>query len=115
MTSGFSVLHIAVTAVIAGVTAAALGTLLRIRRAPWLAATVLTVAATMLWRLAANVAALNDDGIPWVSANDVLAPLVVYLVLGMYADLAAIDDRRRFEVLRVAITAAALVVNVIAI
>lgn len=52
---------------------------------------------------------------PWVSANDALAPVVTYVTLGMYASLRPPTDTRRFEQLRVALAAVVFVVNVVAI
>ncbi|TMC19526.1 MAG: hypothetical protein E6J34_15150 [Chloroflexi bacterium] len=43
--------------------------------------------ALFAWRMAANVALLNDDPIPGISPNDMLCPVVVYFSLSMYAAL----------------------------
>ena len=39
--------------------------------------------SVLLWRAAGNVPALNNDPIPATSPNDVLCPLVTYLLVGM--------------------------------
>src|ERR687886_314804 len=39
----------------------------------------------LLWREAGNTDVLNEDPIPLVSPNDVLCPIVTYVVLGLYA------------------------------
>src|ERR671926_1346460 len=39
----------------------------------------------VLWRAAGNTFALNDDPIPLVSPNDVLCPVLTYVLLGLYA------------------------------
>jgi len=66
-------------------------------------------------RLAANVDTLNRDGVPWVSANDALAPVVAYVLLGMYAAVRPPQRPRRFEQLRAAVAVVALVVNIVSI
>ena len=74
-----------------------------------------SMAATFGWRMAANVDALNQDGVSWVSANDVLAPVLAYIMLGLYATFFPPVDVTRFERIRCALFAAAFVVNVVAI
>lgn len=67
----FSAAHIALTAAISGLLALAVG-LWRLPRSAWLdalAIAVLTAAAVFLWRLSANMPALNDDGLPGFSAK----------------------------------------------
>ena len=68
--------------------------------------------AVALWRLAANLPQLNEDGLPGISANDVAAPALVYLVLSGYADLRPSPDSRRFGQVRALAALAALLVNV---
>src|SRR5436853_1688429 len=41
----------------------------------------------LFFRLAANVQQLNDDPVPLASPNDVLCPVVTYVVLSVYAGL----------------------------
>src|SRR5437879_2312587 len=115
MTGGFSTLHIALTAGLTGVLVAAAGAALRLSARQVALVTGLAIVAVLGWRLAANVPALNDDGMPWVSANDVLTGGAVYLVLRMYDDLARHGDPRTLARLRVAAAVAAVIVNVIVI
>src|SRR5213078_2063762 len=86
----FSTGHIALTAAISGVLAAAVGLLwLRgeHRALDSLALGVLSAAAVFLLRKSANMPQLNDDGLSGFSANDWLAPTVTYVVLGVYGAL----------------------------
>jgi len=113
----FSAVHIAVTAGITAVLAAGGGVGSLPRRA-WpdtLAVAVVSGAAVLLWRLSANLPALNDDGLPGFSANFWAAPVVVFVFLSVYADLRVPADRRRYQQVRAVGTLAALVVNVITI
>ena len=72
--------------------------------------------AVYLWRTSANTPQLNNDGLPGYSANDWLAPAIVFIVLGVYADLFPPGDPRRFgQVRAAAATIVALAVNVITI
>jgi hypothetical protein len=111
----FSTLHIAVTALITVLVALPVAIL--VLRSPTSSAACAVVAglATLGWRLAANVDALNTDGVPWVSANDALAPIVTYVLLGMYAALRPPRDAQHFEQARVAVAAVAFLVNVVVI
>ena len=72
---------------------------------------LVTALSILLWRSAANTAALNDDPIPWVSPNDVLCPVVTYVALGVHAGLRGRDDRAT----RALLTLVSLVVNVLTI
>jgi hypothetical protein len=111
----FSTLHIAVTAALTAVASVPIA-LRMLRSRPRAVETAIVAGLTTLgWRLAANVDALNRDGTPWISGNDALAPIVTYILLGMYAALRPPTDLRRFELLRVALAAVAFVVNVVAI
>jgi hypothetical protein len=77
--------------------------------------TALVVAASiLLWRLAGNVAVLNDDPIPAVSPNDVLCPVVTYVMLGIYA-AARPEPAARWEHLRAQLTLVSFLINVITI
>jgi hypothetical protein len=90
----FSVVHILLTAAITS----ALALLVALWRLPltaWpdiLAITVLSGAAVMLWRLSANMPALNDDGLPGFSANDWAAPVLTFVFVSLFADLQAPTD-----------------------
>lgn len=90
----------------------------RLPRAAWwdvFAAGVLTGAAVAVWRFAANMGALNDDGLPGVSANDLAAPVLVFVVLTIYGDLRAPAEHHRFRQVRALATLLAAVVNVVTI
>lgn len=44
-------------------------------------------ASVALWRLAGNVGPLNEDPIPPISPNDVLAPIATYVALAVHRGL----------------------------
>jgi hypothetical protein len=71
--------------------------------------------SVLLWRAAGNVPALNNDPIPATSPNDVLCPLVTYLLLGMYVAFRPQIPQGDFERLRVWIAVISLLVNIITI
>ena len=71
--------------------------------------------AVYLWRASANMPQLNNDGLQGYSANDWLAPVIVFVILSIYADLFPPVDLRRFGQVRAAATLVAFVVNVITI
>ncbi len=71
--------------------------------------------ATFGERLCANMTQLNDDGVPGISANDLLAPALTYVVLSIYADIFGVSDPVRFGRFRAAVTGIAFVVNVVTI
>ncbi len=113
----FSFTHIALTAAITTVVAL-LAAVRWLRRAGWVdrvAVAVLAGAAVLVWRLSANLPALNDDGLPGFSANDWAAPVLVFVALSLYADLREPADRRRHRQIRALCTLVALAVNVITI
>ena len=113
----FSVGHIVVTAVITSGLAFMAG-LWRLPRTAWpdiLAITVLSGAGVLLWRLSANMPALNNDGLPGFSANDWSAPALGFLLLTVFADLRVPADPGRYRQARALATLGALVVNVITI
>jgi hypothetical protein len=58
---------------------------------------------------------LNRDGLHGFSANDWLAPVMVYVVLGVYELLARARGERRFGQVRALAFLAALAVNVVTI
>ncbi|MFN8629226.1 MAG: hypothetical protein U0838_02585 [Chloroflexota bacterium] len=76
-------------------------------------ASIVFVAVTG-WRLAANVGVFNDDPIPPVSPNDILAPLAAYVLLGLYRDARPPAPAVPASV-RPWLVAIALVVNVVVI
>jgi hypothetical protein len=113
----FTTLHIVLTAALTGVVALIVG-IWRLPRERWLdtiAAAVLAGAAVALWRLSANMAPLNSDGLPGFSANDWAAPAMTYLFLSGYADARPPLDDRRYRQFRILATLGALAVNVITI
>lgn len=71
--------------------------------------------SVLLWRAAGNVPALNNDPIPAISPNDVLCPLVTYLLVGMYSAFRPQVAQSNFEQLRVWIAVISLLVNIITI
>jgi hypothetical protein len=116
---GFSTSHIALTAAITGAVSLAAGLLVLGRRRPALADSlaiaILAAGAVFLWRKSANMPQLNDDGLPPFSANDWLAPVVTYAVLGMYATVRRTSHDRRLALARTITVLAAFAVNVITI
>jgi hypothetical protein len=114
----FSHAHMATTAATTGVICAGLGIWRlagRHRVAAGLIVGVLTGTAVYLWRASANMPQLNNDGLSGYSANDWLAPIIVFVVLSIYADLFPPTDLRRFRQVRAAATIVAFAVNVITI
>lgn len=116
--AGFASAHIAVTALISGAiadAAAAWRITGRHRVITVVAVTVITTAAVYLWRSSANMAQLNDDGLPGFSANDWLAPAITFIALTLFKDLHPPADVRRYNQVRAISTIAAFAVNVITI
>ena len=114
----FSAGHIALTAAISGVLAAAVALLWlqdQHRVLDTLAIGILTAAAVFLLRKSANMPQLNDDGLSGFSANDWLAPTVTYVVLGVYGAVRPPTEERRYQQARAAATAIVLAVNVVTI
>jgi hypothetical protein len=69
----------------------------------------------LLFRLGANVQQLNDDPIPLASPNDLLCPVVTFVVLSVYASLRGGPDETRFGRNRALLTLVSLAVNIITI
>ena len=114
----FSTAHIAATAAITGAIALVASLLLLGRRGGLvesLAIAILSVGAVFLWRKSANMPQLNNDGLPPFSANDWLAPVLTYVVLGMYASVRRPGNDRRFTQARTLAVLAAFAVNVVTI
>jgi hypothetical protein len=114
----FSHAHIAATAGVAGLIAGAIGGWRftgRERIVSAAAAAAITGLAVYLWRASANMAQLNNDGINGFSANDWLAPVIVFIALSVYADLRSPPNPARFAQVRAAATIVAFAVNVITI
>jgi hypothetical protein len=66
-----------------------------------------------LWRLGANIPALNDDPIPGVSPADVLSGPVAFVAVGVYTGLRG-DSEGRASAQALAVLVA-LVVNIVTI
>jgi len=117
--TGFSTIHIAATAAITGVVAVVAGAVVLGRSRRGLSESVviglIAAVAVFLWRKSANMPQLNDDGLPPFSANDWLAPVLTYVVLGMYASVRGAASDRRFGLARSLAVLAAFVVNVVTI
>jgi hypothetical protein len=76
---------------------------------------VLVGLSILVWRLAGNTQPLNDDPIPLVSPNDVLCPVLTYVVLGLYADVSRAVDRPGWGRVRALLTLTSLIVNIVTI
>lgn len=114
----FTTVHIAATAAITGAVALVAGALLlgrRRRPAEAFAIALLAAGAVFLWRKSANMPQLNNDGLSPFSANDWLAPMLTYVVLGMYASVRRPGNDRRFAQARTLAVVAAFVINVVTI
>src|SRR5262249_3416208 len=73
---------------------------------------VLVGLSILLWRLAGNTQPLNDDPIPLVSPNDVLCPVITYVMLGLYDGFHPAADRWSWGRLRALLTLVSLLVNI---
>lgn len=116
----FSFAHIVLTAAItAGLGFVVLIVLhtrwMTLRMPECLVIAILAGFSVLIWRSVGNTSALNNDPIPGVSPNDVLTPLVTYLLLGMYAAFRRPPDLMRFEQACVWLLLVSLVVNVVTI
>jgi hypothetical protein len=69
----------------------------------------------LLFRLGANVQQLNDDPIPLASPNDLLCPVVTFVVLGVYTGLRGARDETHVARHRALLTLVSLVVNIVTI
>src|SRR5713101_6013460 len=117
-TDVFTHAHIALTAACTGVITLGVAIWRFQGKRLWLdslTVTVLVAGAVYLWRASANMPQLNNDGLPGYSANDWLAPAIVFITLSVYADLFPPTDQRRFAQVRAAATIAAFAINVITI
>jgi hypothetical protein len=116
--SVFSVGKIALTATIAFVGALVALLILLRRRSVFSVREVVMLAALVgfsvfAWRMAGNVAQLNDDPIPPISPNDLLCPTVTYVVLGLYAAFRRPANVPEWEKTRAWLTVISFVVNVV--
>lgn len=111
----FTLSQIVVCALVALIASVALLVVTRREVGPRALLTAAVVAGSvLLWRTAANTAALNDDPIPWVSPNDVLCPVVTYVTLGVYAGVVRREEAA-WPSTRALLTLVSLVVNVVTI
>jgi len=114
-TGAFSAEHILLTAGLTAVLALAVGALLKVRGLDLMALAVLSFTATWLLRRSANMAALNDDGLPGFSANDCLAPVVTWVTVTLYIDLRGQLPGAALRRARAAAALLAFAVNVLTI
>jgi hypothetical protein len=113
----FSHAHILLTAAVTAVFALA-AAIWRLGRPAWTDAVGIALASgvsVFLWRASANMPQLNADGLPGLSANDWLAPVLTYLFIWVYGVARAPGDPRRFAQTRALAVLASLAVNVITI
>jgi hypothetical protein len=114
----FTTAHIAATAAITGAVALVSGLLVLGRGrgvAESVAIAILSAGAVFLWRKSANMPQLNNDGLSPFSANDWLAPVLTYVVLGMVGAVCRPSNDRRFAQARALAVLAAFIVNVVTI
>lgn len=116
----FPLWHIALTAALTAGITLVVTWWMRGRMKAWSGVDVVLLALTafgsvLLWRAAGNVPTLNNDPIPAISPNDVLCPLVTYLLLGWLAAFRPPADPIRFEQARVVLALVSFVVNVVTI
>ena len=113
----FSTAHIALTGVITGVLSL-LVAWWQLRREDIIAAVLIGLVAGLavfLWRQSANMPQLSADGIEGFSANDWLAPVVVYVALGCFAALRPGEPSNHLVRASAFATIIALIVNVVTI
>jgi hypothetical protein len=114
----FTTSHIAATAAITGGLALVLALVILGRRAGLadsIAIGVVAAAAVFLWRKSANMPQLNDDGLPPFSANDWLAPVITFMLLGLFGAVRRPRNMRRFAQACAGAVVVAFAVNVITI
>jgi hypothetical protein len=125
----FPAWHIALTSLITAALTAALAWVTMARRransasqapitsaSPLVDALIIGLAAglgVLLWRLGANIPALNDDPIPGVSPADVLSGPVAFVAVGVYTGLRG--DSERWASAQALAAVIALVVNIVTI
>jgi hypothetical protein len=79
------------------------------------ALSLLVGVSILVFRLGANVQQLNDDPIPLASPNDLLCPIVTYVVLSVYAGLRYGRDATTFARDRALLSLVSLAVNIVTI
>jgi hypothetical protein len=73
---------------------------------------VVVFVGTFGWRTVANMPQFNRDGVNGFSPNDLLAPVVTYVLLGILAAVWPPADSLRYARLRAVLTGVVLAVNV---
>ncbi len=111
----FSTRHILLTAALTAALTLAVAAVLRLRGVDLAAVTILAFAATWLLRQSANMAQLNDDGLPGFSANDCLSPVVTWVALALYSDIRGHPPSTALRRARAAAALLAFAVNVLTI
>ncbi len=111
----FSTRHILLTAALTAVLTLAGAAVLHLRGVDLAAVTILAFAATWLLRRSANMAQLNDDGLPGFSANDCLSPVVTWVALALYSDIRGHPPSTALRRARAAAALLAFAVNVLTI
>ncbi len=116
--SVFSINQIALTAALAFVASLVLLLVLRRRAKAPTGQEVIILAALVgfsvfAWRMAGNVAQLNDDPMSPFSPNDLLCPLITYVVLGLYGAFRRPVNSEDWEKTRAWLTLVSFVVNVV--
>lgn len=110
----FSIQPIALTAAVAFI--ASIGTQMLIHKNEIrenIIVALIVGSSVLAWRLAGNVAPLNDDPIPLLSPNDLLCPVITYLSLGLYAAFHRLPDLAQWARTRAWLTLVAFTVNVL--
>lgn len=74
---------------------------------------LIAAASVFAWRQSANMPPLNSDGLPGVSAIDMLCPVITYVALGVYAAFRRPPDVTPWAQARALVTLAARVVTVV--
>ena len=114
----FSHGHIALTAGVTGLIAAGIS-IWRLggsTRLPLgLVIGILVAGGVYLWRASANMPQLNSDGLPGLSANDWLAPVVTFVILGVFGGLVPPRHPARYAQVTGFATLVTFAVNVITI
>ena len=114
----FTTTHIAATAALTGgLTLAAALAITRRKEAVVDALLIAVIAgvAVFLWRRSANMPQLNKDGLQGFSANDWLAPVIVFVALGVHKVFRQGASDRRLDQARALAVVIALVINVVTI
>ena len=115
----FSLTQIAVCAAASGILSVVALTLAPPADGPWLRRAlplaIVVALANLVWRAAANTSVLNDDPMPFVSPNDVLAPVFTYVCLGLYGGVSDAARQIGWPRSRLILTVVSLIANVVTI